>query len=258
MAALQSVSDLADVSSDQQDKGLQANVVIDRDTASRLGLSVGQIDNTLYDAFGQRQVSTVYVARNQYHVIMEVAPAVLAGPADAEGCLRQHLGRTGHRFADHQRGGRDRRVIDAGRRRSIRSRPARCAISRPTRSAPPARRPSSTGTAVSTSQETMIPLSSIARFGQDRTSLIVNHQDGLVANTISFNLADRRLALDGGDGDRNDHGAGSVFPRRSKARSRASPRSFRNRSAANRFSCSRRSRRSISRSACSMRALFIR
>ena len=58
MAALQTVSDLADVSSDQQDKGLQANVVIDRDTASRLGLSVGQIDNTLYDAFGQRQVST--------------------------------------------------------------------------------------------------------------------------------------------------------------------------------------------------------
>ena len=65
-------------------RACEANVIIDRDTASRLGVSVSQIDNTLYDAFGQRQVSTVYVARNQYHVIMEVAPAVLAGPADAE------------------------------------------------------------------------------------------------------------------------------------------------------------------------------
>ena len=68
--------DLADVNSDQQNKGLEANVVIDRDAAARLGITVSQIDNTLYDAFGQRQVSTIYVARNQYHVIMEVAPRV--------------------------------------------------------------------------------------------------------------------------------------------------------------------------------------
>ena len=71
---------LADVSSDQQNKGLQANVIIDRETASRLGITVGQIDNTLYDAFGQRQVSTIYVARNQYHVIMEVAPKYWQNP----------------------------------------------------------------------------------------------------------------------------------------------------------------------------------
>jgi multidrug efflux pump len=75
VAALQTVQVLADVSSDQQNKALQSNVIIDRDAASRLGITVGQIDNTLYDAFGQRQVSTIYVARNQYHVIMEVAPA---------------------------------------------------------------------------------------------------------------------------------------------------------------------------------------
>ncbi len=80
VAALQPVTTLADVSSDQQDKGLQANVAIDRDTASRLGITVSQIDNTLYDAFGQRQVSTVYVARNQYHVIMEVAPEYWQDP----------------------------------------------------------------------------------------------------------------------------------------------------------------------------------
>ena len=62
VAALQTVATLADVSSDQQNKGLQANVIVDRDAASRLGVTVSQIDNTLYDAFGQRQVSTIYVA----------------------------------------------------------------------------------------------------------------------------------------------------------------------------------------------------
>ncbi|MGB6635829.1 MAG: efflux RND transporter permease subunit, partial [Bradyrhizobium sp.] len=75
VAALQGVHELADVSSDQQNKALQSNLVIDRDAASQLGITVSEIDNTLYDAFGQRQVSTIYVARNQYHVIMEVEPA---------------------------------------------------------------------------------------------------------------------------------------------------------------------------------------
>ena len=74
-AALQrETTKLADVNSDQQNKGLESDVTIDRDAAARLGVTVSQIDNTLYDAFGQRQVSTIYVARNQYHVIMEVAP----------------------------------------------------------------------------------------------------------------------------------------------------------------------------------------
>ena len=80
VAALQGAPTLADVNSDQQDKGLQAGVNIDRDTAARLGITVSQIDNTLYDAFGQRQVSTIYVARNQYHVVMEVAPEYWQDP----------------------------------------------------------------------------------------------------------------------------------------------------------------------------------
>src|SRR5580692_4981105 len=80
VTALQAVPNLSDVGSDQQNKGLQANLVIDRDAASRLGIAVSQIDNTLYDAFGQRQVSTIYVARNQYHVIMEVAQPYLQNP----------------------------------------------------------------------------------------------------------------------------------------------------------------------------------
>src|ERR1700691_4064857 len=68
------LSELRDVNTDQQDKGLQAQLVIDRDNASRLGVAAQDIDNALYDAFGQRQVSTMYRPLNQYHVVMEVAP----------------------------------------------------------------------------------------------------------------------------------------------------------------------------------------
>jgi multidrug efflux pump len=68
------LSELRDVNTDQQDKGLQAQLIIDRDTASRLGVAAQDIDNALYDAFGQRQVSTMYSPLNQYHVVMEVAP----------------------------------------------------------------------------------------------------------------------------------------------------------------------------------------
>jgi multidrug efflux pump len=77
---LRTVKILADVSSDQQNSGLEANVVVDRDTASRFGLSQQAIDDTLYDAFGQRQVSTMYTPLNQYHVVMEVAPQFWQSP----------------------------------------------------------------------------------------------------------------------------------------------------------------------------------
>jgi multidrug efflux pump len=71
---LKKLPELRDQNSDQQDRGLQAKLVIDRDTASRLGVSPQTLDNALYDAFGQRQVSTMYRPLNQYHVVMEVAP----------------------------------------------------------------------------------------------------------------------------------------------------------------------------------------
>ncbi len=77
---LQALPALTDVSSDQQNRGLEASVVIDRDTASRLGISPQMIDDTLYDAFGQRQVSTMYTQLNQYHVVMEVAPRFWQSP----------------------------------------------------------------------------------------------------------------------------------------------------------------------------------
>jgi len=74
LKALQKESMLKDVASDQQNHGLQAMLNIDRDTASRLGITTQMIDNTLYDAFGQRQISTIFTQRNQYHVVLEIMP----------------------------------------------------------------------------------------------------------------------------------------------------------------------------------------
>lgn len=74
MAAMKKIPGIADVNSDQRDRGLQEYVEIDRDTAFRFGITPQLIDDTLYDAFGQRQVSTLFTAMNQYHIVMEVAP----------------------------------------------------------------------------------------------------------------------------------------------------------------------------------------
>ena len=78
---LRRMPELNDVSSDQQTRGLQTMVVIDRDAAARLGVSPMAIDNTLYDAFGQRQVSTMYRQYNQFHVVLEVEPEYLLDPS---------------------------------------------------------------------------------------------------------------------------------------------------------------------------------
>ncbi len=80
MAKLQQSPQLLDVASDAQDNGLQADLVIDRDTASRLGILPADIDNTLYDAFGQRQISTIFTQENQYHVVLEVGPQFQRNP----------------------------------------------------------------------------------------------------------------------------------------------------------------------------------
>ena len=79
---LQAAPALRDVASDSQNNGLEANLVIDRDTASRLGILPQAIDDTLYDAFGQRQVSTIFTQLNQYHVVLEVGPQFQASPDD--------------------------------------------------------------------------------------------------------------------------------------------------------------------------------
>ncbi|AFO48125.1 MULTISPECIES: MdtB/MuxB family multidrug efflux RND transporter permease subunit [Pseudomonas] len=82
--ALQQRPELADVASDLQDKGLQVYLVIDRDMASRLGISVSQITNALYDAFGQRQISTIYTQASQYRVVLQSKDAATIGPQALE------------------------------------------------------------------------------------------------------------------------------------------------------------------------------
>jgi multidrug efflux pump len=84
LAELRRLPLVTDVNSDQQNAGLEASLVIDRDTAARLGVSTRAIDSTLYDAFGQRQVSTMYTRLNQYHVVMEVAPRFWQNPDSLE------------------------------------------------------------------------------------------------------------------------------------------------------------------------------
>src|ERR1019366_3895674 len=79
-ARIRTLPGLRDVTSDEQDKGLQASLVFDRDTAGRLGIQSQQIDENLYDAFGQRPVATIYTQLNQYHIVMEVDPAYQNSP----------------------------------------------------------------------------------------------------------------------------------------------------------------------------------
>jgi multidrug efflux pump len=186
-AALQAEPILADVNSDQQNKGLESNLVIDRDAAARLGITVSQIDNTLYDAFGQRQVSTIYVARNQYHVIMEVAPRFWQNPETLKDVyVSTSGGAVGGSQATNAVAGT---VVASGHAASINSVAADAARNLATNSiGATGRGASSTGSAVSTGQETMIPLSGVVGFGQGATPLAVNHQGLLTASTISFNL----------------------------------------------------------------------
>jgi multidrug efflux pump len=187
VAALQGQPNLADVNSDQQNKGLESNLVIDRDAAARLGITVSQIDNTLYDAFGQRQVSTIYVARNQYHVVMEVAPRYWQNP---ETLKDVYVSTSGGSVGGSQATNAVAGTVSAAKGTSAASSAnAQAARNLATNSiGATGKGVASTGSAVSTSQETMIPLSAVAHFTQGATPLAVNHQGLLVANTISFNL----------------------------------------------------------------------
>jgi multidrug efflux pump len=187
-AALQrETATLSDVNSDQQNKGLESDVTIDRDAAARLGITVSQIDNTLYDAFGQRQVSTIYVARNQYHVIMEVAPRYWQNPETLKDIyVSTSGGSVGGSQGTNAVAGT---VVSASNSSAAASANAQAARNLATNSiGQTGKGAASTGSAVSTRQETMIPLSAVAHFSQGATPLAVNHQGLLVATTISFNL----------------------------------------------------------------------
>ncbi|HLZ05510.1 MAG TPA: efflux RND transporter permease subunit [Bradyrhizobium sp.] len=186
-AALQHEKNLADVNSDQQNKGLESQVIIDRNAAARLGVTVSQIDNTLYDAFGQRQVSTIYVARNQYHVVMEVAPRFWQSPETLKDVyVSTSGGSVGGSQGTNAVAGT---VVSSATSTAAAAANAQAARNLATNSiGATGKGVASTGSAVSTRQETMIPLSAVAHFGQGATPLGVNHQGLLVATTISFNL----------------------------------------------------------------------
>jgi multidrug efflux pump len=186
-AALQREPKLTDVNSDQQNRGLEANVIIDRDAASRLGVTVSQIDNTLYDAFGQRQVSTIYVARNQYHVIMEVAQRFWQNPETLRDVyVSTSGGSVGGSQATNAVAGT---VVSKSNSSAAAAANAQAARNLANNSiGATGKGVASTGSAISTKQETMIPLSAVAHFDRGATPLAVNHQGLLVANTISFNL----------------------------------------------------------------------
>ena len=217
---------LTDVSSDQQQRGLETYLDIDRDTTARLGISPLQIDNTLYDAFGQRQVSVIYSAINQYHVVMEIDPRYTQYPDFLRDVYVATSGATpaGTATTNAPAGNVTAATTNgtpATARTPITSVLATAATNSATSTSSSASRAGTTttsataaatannnsarntfinalantghgstsaGAAVSTTQETMIPLAAVSHYRPGHTPLSVNHQGLFVASTISFNL----------------------------------------------------------------------
>jgi multidrug efflux pump len=195
--ALKLRPELADVNSDQQQGGLESMVTIDRVTASRLGITPSQIDNTLYDAFGQRQVSTIYNPLNQYHVVMEVAPRYWQSPDMLKQIYISTAGGapSGAQTSNAVAGTVTGPSASVVARTSASGQSSSASVATDTARnlannsiAASGKSSASTGASVSTSKEPMIPLSAIASFGPGNTPLSVNHQGQFVASTISFNL----------------------------------------------------------------------
>jgi multidrug efflux pump len=181
---------LQDVNSDQQQKGLETDLVIDRLTASRLGVNASEIDNTLYDAFGQRQVSTIYSAQNQYHVVMEVAPQYWQSPDTLKDIYVSTSGGTASGTATTNAVVGTVVATGSASTNTAATIAASSARNASTNAlANVGKGSASSGAAVSTTQETMIPLASFTSYGSGNTALAVNHQASFVASTISFNLA---------------------------------------------------------------------
>jgi multidrug efflux pump len=195
---LEKSSVLADVSSDQQQRGLEADLVVDRTTASRLGITPAQIDNTLYDAFGQRQVSVIYSAINQYHVVMEIDPRYTQRPASlAEIYVTPSGGTASGTALSNGPLGTVTAATSTAATSSAAATSATAAANNNNNAARNAainaigntgKGSASSGAAVSTAVEQMIPLAAIAHYNAGNAPLSVSHQGLFVASTISFNL----------------------------------------------------------------------
>lgn len=153
---------LVDLDIDQQQGGAEVLIQIDRDRASQLGIPTQAVDEALYDAFGQRQVATIYSGLNQYHVVMGVAPEFNGSPA----------------MLDHV-------YVPVAAAPSA----ATAAVGSAPVSATGSGGDASTGAAVSLTPDNIVPLSAIARWSTGSTAAQVNHQDGQPSATVSFNLA---------------------------------------------------------------------
>jgi multidrug efflux pump len=187
-AELQKLPELTEVNSDFQQKGLETDLRIDRSAAARLGLTVSQIDNTLYDAFGQRQVSTIFNPLNQYHVVMEVEPRYWQDPATLKDIYISTAGAISSVQSTNALAGT---TASPGGNTATGPGLGQDAVrnQRNNSLTTTGRTSASTGASVSTSVEKMVPLAAVSSYGPGTTPLSVNHQGLAVASTISFNLA---------------------------------------------------------------------
>ena len=184
-----------DVNSDLQQNGLQIYINMDRATSARYGFAPNQLDSVLYDAFGQRTVSTVYNQLNQYYVVMEVAPKYWQYP--------QMLDRMRFSTAAGNASGTQQTQMSSAIVKPVtpisaistqeaesttNSLNSNAEANQLTNAISNARGGSSSGSADSTASETLVPFPSLASYVSNHTATQVSHQDGLVAATISFNL----------------------------------------------------------------------
>jgi multidrug efflux pump len=175
---------LTDVDTDQQENGVETFVKVDRDSAARLGLSARDVDNALYDGFGQRQVATIYDTLNQYHVIMEVAPRFARSPEALKDVYVPVKNSTAA-------------TSTATTASTATTDPTATTPAAATTSVNPALRDPSSGQALSVAATTMVPLSAFASFSESSTASSISHQDAELATTVSFNLADGSTLADG-------------------------------------------------------------
>ncbi|MGE0333501.1 MAG: efflux RND transporter permease subunit [Ramlibacter sp.] len=156
---------LVDVDTNQRDNGVESYVEVDKETAARLGITSRDVNNALYNGFGQRQVATLYSELNQYRVIMGVAPQYIRSP---ESLKDIHVPARG---------------LSSGSNTTSSAGTASSAIN-------PALRDQATGSALSGAAMNMVPLAGIARFSERPVAGSVEHQDAELATTISYNLAE--------------------------------------------------------------------
>ncbi len=191
LAAMQKLPELRDVASDQQDLGLRAKVIFDRGTAYRLGISPSAIDQTLYDAFGQRQVSTIFTQLNQYHVVLEVKPGYQSNPLDLRDIyIRTGMGASGSSLGLVSGGSSTAQLFGpsssvTAANTSLAS-AASASGSNAASSSPFAAPIASSATFPNGGQ---VPLAAFTHVEETTAPLAINHQGQFPVVTLSFNLA---------------------------------------------------------------------